>query len=78
MVSFQSALESLAVQLTSNFGAGLNAQSEDQLKAPMLNLLHAGWFFNHVVVAKTEAQVADLGGRPDIGVLVDGLLCGYI
>ncbi len=78
MPSFQSALESLAVQLTSSFAAGLSAQPEDQLKAPTVNLLHSGWFLNHTVQAKTEAQVAGLGGRPDIGVLVDSLLCGYI
>ena len=74
MPNFQSALQTFALQLTTSFSTGIAAQNEDQLKAPILNLLQADWFFNHQVVGKTEAQVTGLGGRPDLGIAVDGLL----
>lgn len=51
------------------------AQPEDQLKAPVKRLLEAT--LSRTTVARSEAQVAGLGGRPDFGVAVDGLLAGY-
>jgi hypothetical protein len=79
MPGFADALKTFAARITENFATNVAAQPEDQLKAPVQDLLRiAGTLFGIVVVPRTEAQVADLQGRPDIGVAVDGLLCGFI
>jgi hypothetical protein len=70
------ALEHLARSLTANFASSVAAQPEDQLKAPVKGLLEAA--SARQMVARSEAQVAGLGGRPDFGVEVDGLLAGYV
>jgi hypothetical protein len=51
------------------------AQPEDQLKGPVQALLAT---VTRGVLTKTEAQVHDLGGRPDIGVEVSKALCGFV
>ncbi len=51
------------------------AQPEDQLKAPVSALLKS---VADNVLTKTEAQVDELGGRPDIGVEVRNALCGFV
>ncbi|HHB83419.1 MAG TPA: DNA methyltransferase [Devosia sp.] len=38
----------------------------------------AGDTFKLTVKSVTEAQVDDLGARPDLGIYVDGLLCGHV
>lgn len=73
------ALRTFAARITENFATNVAAQPEDQLKAPIQDLLRtAGTLFGIAVVPRTEAQVADLQGRPDIGVAVGGLLRGFI
>ncbi|MBL0062194.1 MAG: hypothetical protein IPP40_12110 [bacterium] len=68
-----------AATLKENFSARVSAQPEDQLKAPVIRLLTAiGATTRHEVIARTEAQVKNLGARPDLGVTVNGLLCGYV
>ena len=73
--TFAALLSDFARSLTANFSSSVAAQPEDQLKAPVKALLEAT--LARPVVARSEAQVAGLGGRPDFGVAVDGLLAGY-
>lgn len=55
------------------------AQPEDQLKAPTQRLLHGlGRAFRLNVESPTEVRIAEIKGRPDLGVLVNGLLCGFV
>ena len=54
------------------------AQPEDQLKAPVRDLLRdAGEAWGIEVASRTEAQAGGIG-RPDLGVTAGGLLCGYV
>ncbi len=76
--AFTEALNNFAKNLKTSFASSVAAQSEDQLKSPTQTLLQRGAGLNRRVVAKTEAQVQGLGGRPDIGVDVDGLLVGFV
>jgi hypothetical protein len=72
---FKDALIGFARALKRNFAVPIEANPEDQLKAPMLDLLRAA---AANVQPRTEAQVEGLGARPDIGVAVHSLLCGYV
>ena len=74
-LTFKKALEKFANDLKINFASNLPAQPEDQLKGPVQALLQAT---RADVITKTEAQVKDLGGRPDIGVEVGRALCGHV
>jgi hypothetical protein len=57
----------------------LSAQPEDQLKGPVQSLLEdAGRLCGRRVESATEVRVVDVAARPDVGVLVDGLLCGHV
>ncbi len=72
---FRIAAHDFADRLRASFASGMTAQPEDQLKAPVQALLAT---VTRNVLTKTEAQVHDLGGRPDIGVEVDNALCGFV
>ena len=72
---FCSALEQFAQTLRATFASRQPAQPEDQLKGPVQALLQAT---RPRVLTKTEVQVDELGGRPDIGVEVGDLLCGHV
>lgn len=77
----RTALKEFAAEVSSNFAvAGVApANPEDQLKGPVQTLLkRIGEALGYNVVVRTEAQVADVGGRPDIAVVVDQLLTGYV
>ncbi len=77
--AWPSALRAFARTLRENPSAALAAQPEDQLKAPVQALLRAaGTAFGRRVETASEVRVAHLPARPDIGVLVDGLLCGHV
>ena len=56
--------------------SNIPAQSEDTLKVPVSNLVLGIAQFGKRIDIATEASYE--GSRPDIGVSVDGLLCGYI
>lgn len=76
---FDAAAYDFAKALTGAFAVHVPAQPEDQLKAPILDLLrNGGTAFGHAVAAVTEAHVTGLGARPDVGVTVGGLLTGYV
>ncbi len=72
---FKEALVGFARSLKRNFSVPIEANPEDQLKAPTQVLLRAA---AATVQPRTEAQVEGLGARPDIGVAVRNLLCGYV
>jgi len=70
---------SFAARVKVNFDTPVRAQPEDQLKAPVVELIEgSGTLFARNVEARTEAQVQGLGARPDIGVAVDRLLSGFV
>ena len=74
-LGFRTAARVFADTLHRNFSSSLAAQPEDQLKGPVQALLAS---VTSGVLTKTEVQVDALGGRPDIGVHVDNLLCGFV
>src|SRR5687768_7268948 len=74
-LKFRKAAQKFANDLQANFASGIPAQAEDQLKPPVQALL---WTVIDDVITRLEAQVHDLGGRPDIGVSVKGALSGFV
>ena len=65
--------------VAANFRQQVAAQPEDQLKAPVGELLQAmGRIMGRSVNYRTEVRPDDLEGRPDVGVTVDGLLIGLV
>lgn len=75
---FAASLAQFADALQASFASSVAAQSEDQLKTPVKNLLESSILSNRQVIARSEAQVEGLGGRPDFGLDVGGLLAGFI
>lgn len=73
--AFKEALVAFAKSLRRNFLVPIEANPEDQLKAPTVDLLRS---MGTQVQPRTEAQVPGLGARPDIGVAVGNLPCGYV
>ena len=62
-----------------NFSQHIDAQPEDQLKAPVGNLLRdIGQLTGTEVRWRTEVRADDLHGRPDLGISIDQLLMGHI
>lgn len=77
--TFTSELKAYATTLTGKFSIPGDFNPEDQLKGPVATLLqNTAGSRGLTVTTATEAQVKDLGGRPDLGVSVNGLLCGYV
>jgi hypothetical protein len=72
---FRRAAHRFAEELKANFASLMRAQPEDQLKGPVKDLIEAA---ASNVATRTEPQVYELGGRPDIGVTVHGALCGHV
>ena len=72
-------LHTFAASLLRNFQSGIQAQPEDQLKAPIDRLLsQSADLLGLDVVARTETSPYEIDGRPDFGVAVGGLLSGHI
>ena len=68
-----------ADEVADNFSQHIDAQPEDQLKAPVGNLLRdIGQLTGTEVRWRTEVRADDLHGRPDLGISVDQLLVGHI
>lgn len=79
MAEFVAAVRAYAVGLTENFASLTSAQPEDQLKAPVMELVAAaGKVAGLDVLSRTEVRVAGVGGRPDLGVDVNKALTGNI
>ena len=68
-----------ADDVSHNFSLPVSAQPEDQLKSPVGQLLSAvGTLTALDVNWRTEVHPDDVEGRPDIGVVTDGLLNGHV
>lgn len=79
MADFDSAIEQFATECEEKFANLHGGQPEDQLKAPIGTLLTAlGPPVKSVITWRTEVHEDDVHGRPDIGVIVNSLLCGHI
>jgi hypothetical protein len=75
---FKKALEKCAETIKSTFAMPGKFNPEDQLKGPVATFLEkAGSLAGLAVKTVTEVQVDNLGGRPDIGIYVKGLLSGH-
>ena len=62
-----------------NFQLQIDAQPEDQLKAPVGDLIKAiGIQANLDANWRSEARADDVRGRPDLGISVDQLLVGHV
>ncbi len=79
MPTLADAIDSFARTVRHGTPETLAAQPEDQLKGPVQALLReAGRALGRRVESASEVRVADLAARPDVGVLVDGLLTGHV
>ena len=77
--SFGQIVTTFANTIVANFKQPVAAQPEDQLKAPVGGLLRdAGQLTGLQVTWRTEVHPWDVDGRPDIGVVVNGLLTGHV
>lgn len=73
------ALQQFAASLTQNFASQVAGQPEDQLKPAVKTLLEgAGESMQRNTLLRSESRVEGLGGRPDFGVDVVGVLCGHV
>ena len=77
--SFTPGLAAFAADLTAKFAIALHFNPEDQLKAPLLTLLTgAAEALGLTIDLLTEVQDRERSGRPDIGVVAQALLAGYV
>jgi hypothetical protein len=78
-VTFRETLENCAETIKSKFAMPGRYNPEDQLKDPIATFFtDAGGSMGLKVSTVTEAQVDDLGARPDLGIYVNSLLCGHV
>ena len=76
---FEDATREFADTIAANFALPVTAQPEDQLKAPISELLRAcGEAWSIEVASRSEARAEAGIGRPDLGVTAGGLLCGHV
>ena len=76
---FTTLLAAFAADLTAKFAAPLHFNPEDQLKAPIIALLRgAADQLGLTVEVLTEVQDRERSGRPDVGVVAQSLLAGYV
>ena len=72
-------ISTFADRVADNFRQQIDAQPEDQLKAPVAELFRAvGRQTDLGVNSRTEVRVDDVQGRPDLGISIDQLLVGHI
>lgn len=77
--NFELAFKKYSTDITAKFSLHTSFNPEDQLKAPVAGLLKdIGALLHLAVETVTEAQVASLSGRPDIGLTVKSLIVGYV
>ena len=74
-----SPIEKFADAVAHNFAQPIDAQPEDQLKAPVGELMRElGAVAGLEATSRTEVRAGGGIGRPDLGVAVGGLLVGHI
>ncbi len=68
-----------AEAVAENFRQHVDAQPEDQLKAPVGDfIVRAGKVVNGEIRFRTEVRADDVHGRPDLGITRDNLLVGHV
>ena len=78
-MTFHAALQAFCESLTETYSQAQDADPEDQLKTPLQNFLREiRPILGLQIGSYTEARAAEVHGRPDAGVTVADLLCGYI
>ncbi len=77
--AFAGIVEDFADAIAENFRQPVQAQPEDQLKGPVAALLRdTGELTGLTVTWRTEVLPDDFDGRPDLGVITNGLLTGHV
>lgn len=77
--SVQILLQTFAAELTASFSLQVKCNPEEQLKTPIAALVAGiGGTLGFQIQTLTEVQEKEIGGRPDMGVMVGGLLTGHI
>lgn len=72
-------LQTFATSLTEKFTLTISFNPEDQLKGPVAEFVRSIGDSLHLKLnLVTEVRVEGLGARPDMGVSVQSLICGYI
>ena len=75
----EAAVREFAAAVAENFATRVPAQPEDQLKAPVGELLRAcGEAWDIEAAWRSEARAEGDAGRPDLGLTAGGLLCGHV
>lgn len=78
-MTFSQALSRFAQTLADGARSAIPSHPEDPLKRPVQKLLEAaGDAWKLEVTTRPESPVADVGGIPDLGVAVSGLLTGHV
>ena len=77
--TIQGLLQTFATELTASFSLHVKCNPEDQLKTPVAALVAGiGDELGIQIQTLTEVQEKEISGRPDMGVMVTGLLTGHI
>ncbi len=72
-------LQTFAQVLTAKFASLGKSEKEAQLSSPVETLVtQVAGELGSKVILRRETRVAEIGGRPDFGVDIEGALCGYI
>src|SRR5256885_1220061 len=72
-------LEVFAETLKAKFSLPGTASPEDQLKAPVAELISVmGAAIGGKIESRTETHLSEHNVRPDVAIYVSGLICGYI
>ncbi|MEM4204914.1 MAG: type ISP restriction/modification enzyme, partial [Candidatus Methanomethylicaceae archaeon] len=78
-VPIKSIIDTFADAVKQAFAAATQFNPEEQLKTPLINLFQQmGQALNLQVQAVPEVQASHLRVRPDLGIMVNGLLSGHI
>lgn len=78
-VPIKSMIDTFADAVKQAFAAATQFNPEEQLKTPLINLFQQmGSVLNLQLQAVPEVQASHLRVRPDLGILVNGLLAGHI
>ena len=77
---FAQAVRDFADRVANNFSQHVQAQPEDQLKAPVGELITrvGAAYVTGAVSYRTEVDPDDVDGRPDLGITMDWLLVGHV
>ena len=77
---FAQAVRDFADRVANNFSQHVQAQPEDQLKAPVGELITrvGAAYVTGAVSYRTEVDPDDVDGRPDLGIPMDWLLVGHV